>query len=307
MTRATGGGASRVDHALAAGLRRLPDWRGKASLALGWKRVRERRGPLGGAWRLRLWDGSVVRLPRGSLMTWAVAATGHWDRHVIELLAPYVEPGTVALDVGASLGLWSLPLARAARRCDARLWCFEPNPENLRWLEANLAGNGLAGVAEVHAVALGSRDGTARLGYREHGGGNGALLDPGGIEMVEVAVRRLDDVKLPRRVSFIKMDIEGFELEVLRGGRALIARDRPAVFGEFSPAWMALRGEDIDAELPWLADLGYDVFGIEERRSAVWRPKDVARLRPWGAPFAAGAGLLFLPRGIAGQGGADWA
>jgi FkbM family methyltransferase len=285
---------STVDRALTAGLRRLPDWRGKASVALAWKRTRERRGPLDGDWRLRLWDGSVVRLPRGSLMTWAVATTGHWDRHVIELLAPYVEPGTLALDVGASLGLWSLPLARAARAGGARLWCFEPNPENLPWLEANLAANGLAGVTEVHAVALGSRPGTARLGYREHGGGNGALLDLAGVATVEVAVRRLDDVELPGRVSFVKMDVEGFELEVLRGARALIARDRPAIFGEFSPDWLAMRGEDPAAELDWIAGLGYDVLEVEERRSAAWRPKDVARLRERERP---GAGnLLLVPR-----------
>lgn len=308
MTRAASGsgrGASRVDRALAAGLRRMPDCRGKVSVALGWKRVRERRGPLDGEWRIHLSDGSVVCLPRGSQMTWAVAATGHWDRHVLDFVTPYIDEGTVVLDVGASLGLWSLPLARAARSREARVWCFEPNPENLPWLEKNIEANDLTGVTEVHAVALGSRAGTAQLGYREHGGGNGALLATEGAETVLVAVRRLDDIGFPRRVSFVKMDVEGFELEVLRGAHTLIARDRPSIFGEFSPAWLAVRGGDLAAELAWITGLGYRVFEIKELRSAAWKPKDVVRLQHLEAPFATRAGnILLLPCGTGGRGGA---
>jgi FkbM family methyltransferase len=289
--------ADALEDAAAAGLRALPDWRGKANVALSWKRLRERRGPLDGGWGLRLSDGSAVRLPRGSQMTWSVAATGYWDRHVVELLARYIEPATVVLDIGASLGLWTLPLARVARANGARLWCFEPNPENLPWLEANIDRNGLGSVVELRTVALGSGRGTARLGYRERGGGNGALLDADAGDAVEVPVVRIDDLDLPQRVSFVKMDVEGFELEVLRGGRALIARDRPVIFGEFNAAWLRMRGEDLAAELASIAALGYDVFEVEERRSASWRPKDVALLRPIGRPFAPGCeNLLLLPR-----------
>src|SRR5206468_9521060 len=93
----------RVEGAVAAVLRALPDVRGKATVALGWKRLRERRGPLDGGWRLPLADGSRAVLPRGSAMTWAVAATGGWDRHVIDRLPGYIAPATVALDIGASI------------------------------------------------------------------------------------------------------------------------------------------------------------------------------------------------------------
>jgi FkbM family methyltransferase len=289
--------ADALEDAAGAALRALPDWRGKANVALSWKRLRERRGPLDGGWHLRLSDGSAVCLPRGSRMTWTVAATGHWDRHIIEFLARYIEPGTVALDIGASLGLWTLPLARVARSNGGRLWCFEPNPENVALLEANIDRNDLGCVTAVHAVALGSRRGSARLGHRERGGGNAALLDVDARDTVEVPVVRIDDIDFPERVSFMKMDVEGFELEVLRGARALVARDRPAIFGEFSATWLRMRGEDLAAELASIAALGYDIFEVEERRSASWRPRDVALLRPIEPPFAPGCqNLLLLPQ-----------
>ena len=289
-----------LENVVAAGLRALPDWRGKASVALRWKRWRERREPLDGRWRVRLSDGSTVCLPRGSEMAWSVAATGYWDRHVIDLLAKCIAPRTIALDIGASLGLWSLPLAATARVVDAQLWCFEPNPDNAAWLQANIAANDLSSVAEVHQSALGAHSGIARLGCREHGGGNAALIeaDDTDTDAVEVPVARLDDIEFPRRVSFMKMDVEGFELDVLRGARGLVERDRPAIFGEFNAGWLRIRREDLGTELLVLAGLGYDVFAVEERRSEWWRPRDVVRLRRIAPPQVSGCeNLLLLPPG----------
>lgn len=285
-----------LDYTVTVGLRLLPAWRGKTNVALGLKRARERQGSLEGTWCLRLSTGFTACLPRGSQMTWAVAATGSWDRHVIELLSRYIEPGTVALDIGASLGLWSLPLGRVVRSNSGRLWCFEPNPANIPLLHANLERNGLASVAEVKPVALGSRRGTVRLGHRESGGGNAAVLALDAGDFVEVPVVPLDDFDFPHRVSFIKMDVEGFELEVLRGGRQLIARDQPMVYGEFNATWLRRREADLAAALSSFAALGYHVFAVREWRSAVWRSKDEATLRQIESPFTrAGENLLLVP------------
>lgn len=275
-----------LEDAVLAGLRTLPDWRGKVGVALAFKRLRERHGTLGGAWDLRLSDGSVVRLPRGSQMTWSVAATGHWDRPVVDFVARHIARDTIALDIGASLGLWSLPLARVARANGGRLWCFEPNPDNLPWLAANIERNGLNAVVDLHPTALGSRRGTARLGLREHGGGNGALLAGQRTDAVEVPVAAIDDFAFPMRVGFIKMDVEGFELEVLRGAGGLLERDRPVIFGEFNATWLRERGEDLPRELARLHALGYDVFTLGQSRSRWWRPRDVVTARRLSSPFA---------------------
>jgi FkbM family methyltransferase len=288
--------AATLENAALAGLRALPDWRGKAGIALKLKRLRERRGALNGGWDLRLSDGSLVRLPRGSQMTWSVAATGYWDRHVVEFVARHIDSETIAVDIGASLGLWTLPLARAARAIGGRLWCFEPNPENMRWLAANIDRNGLSGVVDLHPIALGSRPGTARLGFREHGGGNGALVDGNHGDAIEVPVERLDGLDFPRRVSFIKMDVEGFELEVIRGASGLVERDRPVIFGEFNPNWLRERGEDLAGELLHLRALGYDVFTLGHSRSRQWRPNDIVTPRRLYPPFAVtGEDLLLIP------------
>jgi len=288
-----------VDHGLAAILRGLPPLRGKAKLGLAWKDLRERRRPLDGAWDLRLADGSRLSLPRASIMTWTVASTGAWDRYAIDFVQRYVVPDTLVLDVGASLGLWSLPLGRIARARSSLLWAFEPDPRNVVWLTGNVRRNALTDVITVHPCALGSQAGTALLGYREHGGGNAALRREAGPGTVAVAVARLDDLDLPRRVSFMKLDVEGFELEVLRGARSMIERDRPVIFGEFSSGWLLERGEDLAAHLQSFTSLGYEVFAIEDRRSAPWRVRTVTSLRQLEPRASAGTeNLLLVPRSV---------
>lgn len=270
--------------------------RGKATVGLAWKSLRERHRPLEGAWDLRLADGSLVSLPRGSRMSWTVASTGCWDRPIIELMKRYVVPHTLVLDIGASLGLWSLPLGKAARSRMSSLWAFEPDPENVSWLTANIARNGLTDVIEVRQCALGSQPGTARLGHREHGGGNAALQQDNIPGSVAVTVVRLDDLDVSQRVSFMKLDVEGFELEVLRGAQDTIDRDRPVIFGEFSSIWLHERGEDLPSYLRSLTTLGYELFAIHDSRSAAWRPRDVVCLRRLDPSSAAGEeNLLLVP------------
>lgn len=293
----TGDRLTALEDAIAAGLRALPDWRGKALLALGYMKARERRGPLDGTWHVHLTDGSALSLPRGSSMSWSVAATGQWDRHIVELVRRFVAPRTVVLDVGASLGLWAIPLGRIALEQGGRLECFEPNPENLSWLQSNIVANGLDDLTKVHPVAVGAAPGTAQLGFRECGGGNGAItLD--GDRGVPVTVVRLDDYAFAHPVSFVKMDVEGFELEVLRGMRAVLKRDRPVILGEFNATWLRERREDLSAHLQEVAALGYEVFALEQRRSSRWRANDIAALRRLAPPFAGvPEDLLLIPSG----------
>ena len=288
-----------LDHTIAATLRSLPAVRGKAQLGLAWKALRERRRPLDGAWDLRLADGSLVSLPRGSRMTWTVASTGDWDLPVIEFVERYIAPQTLVLDVGASLGLWSLPLGRIARDRSSLLWAFEPDPRNIAWLKDNVQRNGLTDVIEVHPCALGSQPAIGRLGHREPGGGNAALRGEAAPESVDVKVARLDDLDIPRRISFMKLDVEGFELEVLRGAQNMIERDRPVIFGEFSAGWLRTRGEDLATHLASLSSRGYDVFAIEARRTAPWRARDVTSLRRLDPQATAGTeNLLLVPRAV---------
>jgi FkbM family methyltransferase len=260
--------------------RRMPDIRGKSQL--GWRLMRalQRRDRLRGEWLIALRDGTRYLLPRDTPMAWTLAFRGSYDDAIRDLLAQHIKPGTLVLDVGASLGLWTVDLGRRAQAQGARVWAFEPHPVNQRWLRRNIAMNGLGAAVEVHGVALGDRPGTAsmKLGPGQVSGGNAAITGDGAGDGVAVPVVTLDSFAWPARVSAIKLDVEGYEVRVLRGAVDLIARDRPVILGEFNAIWLKLRGEDLSEFLCGLPD--YRVFAVEQVRSRPWRSCDRTRVRP---------------------------
>jgi FkbM family methyltransferase len=128
----------------------------------------------------------------------------------------------VAVDGGAHVGLWTLPLARIFKRVLA----FEPQCDNAECLELNCAGHENIGISRN---ALSDREGTGNLegnpgktvgwslaGFR---GGEASHLVP----MV-----RLDTLALGK-VDLIKLDVEGYEFETLMGGERTIKEHRPVV------------------------------------------------------------------------------
>lgn len=143
-------------------------------------------------------------------------------------LQSLVKPGDLALDVGSNLGAYTYELSRLTGRVIA----FEPNA----MLARLVASLNLPGV-EVKQVALSTDDGDADLLVPMTNGGHGlASLKQeavNGLETraVRVATRRLDGLGLDT-VAFVKIDVEGFEEDVLDGAEGILLRDRPTLLIE---------------------------------------------------------------------------
>jgi FkbM family methyltransferase len=125
-----------------------------------------------------------------------------------------------ALDVGGHVGFWSYYLALAFQRVHA----FEPNELFAQCFERNVRAKGVS----LHRVALGEAE--RRVGLvvdPENTGATHVQLEGAGT----IPMRRLDDFALDD-VDFIKIDVEGFERQVLEGARDTLARCRPVVIIE---------------------------------------------------------------------------
>lgn len=273
----------RTSDALAAVMRAAPPVRGKQALGRRLMGRAERRGALGDdPWAVRLKDGTQLELPRKSRMSWSVAFAGDYDRALVTHTSRFIEPGTIVLDVGASLGLWTVQLANIAATQNASVWAFEPNPANIPWIRRNLTLNKLTDTVTVCEMGLGDSPGTATLVGAEYGVGNGliAIKERDSTEKnprVPVALKCLDEIDLPARISFIKIDVEGFEVAFLRGAAEVIRRDRPVIFGEFSAAWIERRGEDLRSAL---VGLDYDVAALRLVSSHRWSASHVVESQP---------------------------
>jgi len=159
---------------------------------------------------------------------------GSYEPATANLLTQHLGPGDTFVDVGAHVGYFSL-LAAALVGPRGRVIAFEPDAENHRSLLHNVSLNGCANVACVN-TAVGERDGEAEFFENLDNDGGHALWNPGLHPFNARSKARQQSRRLPiqtldgaldglgvRSVRAVKIDTEGAELQVLRGGARCLA------------------------------------------------------------------------------------
>jgi FkbM family methyltransferase len=177
--------------------------------------------------------GEVVRaLPKHRHLSWNPAE--------YEAFRAAVKPGATALDVGANVGAYSLLLGQWVGD-GGHVFAFEPAPEIFAGLSQHVALNGLGRVVAPVQLAVGEDVRTASLLVAgTHGESRlAAGADEGG-SAIDVSMTTIDRFCEERRLApdFMKVDVEGFELSVLRGARETIRRAGRglALFVEMHPS-----------------------------------------------------------------------
>jgi FkbM family methyltransferase len=166
-----------------------------------------------------------------------------WNPDEYRAFHEAAHPGMVALDVGANVGAYSMLLGQWTGSTGT-VFAFEPAPQSFQGLLGHVRLNGLADVVKPIAQAVGDSVTTARFLVADSAG-EGRLASEGDAGGIVVPITTIDEFCARERIapSFIKIDVEGGELAVLRGARETIraGRGRMAVFVEMHPStWPAL-------------------------------------------------------------------
>jgi FkbM family methyltransferase len=132
-----------------------------------------------------------------------------------------IHPGDIVIDCGANHGFSSVLFSRWAGPTGI-VYAIEPLAHNVDILRENLRLNNVANVI-VHQVAAGQLNGPAMLTNHP----NAAVTQDRSANTISVEMRRLDDVIDDRPVDFIKIDVEGYEIEVLKGAATRLLASRP--------------------------------------------------------------------------------
>lgn len=189
----------------------------------------------------------------------------YYDTEGLQLFEALVKKGDSFVDVGANVGFVSLAASRLVGSGGTVHAC-EPNPKlqvRLRHaFEANRALN-----VTLLPIALGQETGHATLDADGHEG-TGTLRTTEGSSSVSVEVRRGDDV-LPASGAprMIKVDVEGFEYDVLLGMRESLAAPNVAAYVEVTPDWLAQRGTTADALFALFEERGFRAAFPRRRKS----------------------------------------
>lgn len=234
-------------------------------------------------WRRREFDcGAIAEYQVRELLDQSRYLYGMHEFVASSVFVANIPVGSVVLDIGANLGEYTVLAARATG-IHGRVIAYEPNPTVRKRLVRNINANGFGNV-EVCPNALGSEDGIAVLRVPHDESGLGTLLPEAVGTEFPVEVRRLDGVLVKQnrtRLSMIKLDVEGFELEVLRGAQETIAEMRPVILYECAEeAFETRHGRILTPAMALLEDAGYDNFVITMFRKGRWTLKPASHVDP---------------------------
>ncbi|WP_165937811.1 FkbM family methyltransferase [Methylobacterium segetis] len=205
-----------------------------------------RRVPLAGRMRL-------IHAPAGDPAFARYTAGRFW--HYRQFCEGVLEADSVALDVGANIGLTALVAAETARR--GRIYAIEAAPRNFAALSRNVYEHGASVIRPIHC-AVGSETGTVPFFDHSAFGFVVAEATMASVPSTPVPMRRLDDIAAEAgitRLDAIKIDIEGLEHEALLGASEILARFEPVVMLEFN-SWCQIASYDKSPRrfLEWLLD-----------------------------------------------------
>ena len=209
-----------------------------------------------------------------SLSEYHYLRDGNPENYESALIEQVLKVGMTVVDVGANHGMFSLEAAYLIG-CEGVVHAFEPTPRTRELLRSNLAANDLNTV-EVFSSALGETPGTASLRVHNELSGLNTLaaIDVTwnreklrADEIIEVPVTTLSAHAEAQRlghIDFLKIDVEGFELSVIRGARELLRAKRiDLILLEIGDGTCATAGvEPIDL-LHELESLGYGLHSID--------------------------------------------
>jgi FkbM family methyltransferase len=201
-----------------------------------------------------------------------------------EFIRPYINAGASVIDVGAHIGSFTIPMCEWVGSL-GHVFAFEPLPELFECLRCNVIKSGYKN-AWLYEKALGDQNGKVPfLRNRENYGacsmvGNVIGHSEPKFETIEVQCERLDQIQYLPRVHFIKIDVEGAELDVLRGAQELITTDRPVLFIETNQYAFQNRRIALADLLAQLSELGYSriEFFPESWVKAGYQPHDLLAL-----------------------------
>jgi FkbM family methyltransferase len=186
-------------------------------------------------------DGHRILLdPSEPYIMFHVLEHGEWERHVRQLMRCLLSEGDIYWDIGANIGLHAL-LAAALVGKDGQVLSIEPHPNTFALLRENIEINGLNNRVELIQAAAADNHGSTRMFeyYEQHSAMSGFQVSDKSVRengaqvtQIEVPIVALDVLIHEKgvRPDVVKIDVEGFEMDVLQGTKGLLESDHDVAF-----------------------------------------------------------------------------
>ena len=180
---------------------------------------------------------------------------GEYQKIQRDAILEFVNKDGNAIDIGAHVGFWLRDMCKQFKH----VYAFEPIEEVRQCLAKNVSAENYS----TYSVGLGAKNENLKVNYNPAETGNTHASKDGN---QTITIRKLDDMNLPK-IDYIKVDTEGFEIEVLKGGEKLIKEYKPFVHVEVKGKVLVKQGLSSDDVDEYLKSINYkEVFRISSER-----------------------------------------
>lgn len=209
----------------------------------------------------------------------ALYSYGTYEKGTLDIIGKILKKGDVFVDVGANIGLMSIYASFKVGE-EGRVIAFEPNPNTNDLLIENIHLNNIQNI-KVEDLALSSETKNSKIYDRwDVNRGGASLIEPSNpTQSYDIQETTFSEYFNPDlEINLIKIDVEGFELEVLKGSKAFILNTKtpPILIIEFSSMRVNTFGENTEPLYDYLIDLGkYRLFKSSRGKERVSRLMEI--------------------------------
>jgi FkbM family methyltransferase len=235
-------------------------------------------------------SGGRIVVDRNDKVARRLFYVGNFDSEVGTVLSTFLRPAMTFFDVGANVGFFSILASRLVGP-KGHVFSFEPDSRNFDRLARNISVSRISNVV-LNRMALMDKDGSIKLKvlaedgwgmYSSVGEPLTGVKEPRGLsgETVTQHVKcsTMDSYVMENKIGeidLVKIDVEGAELSVLRGGKKLLGRKRgPALVIEFNRITAGILGYDLFQLRQYVESLGYTLYRVTKEGRILTKLGDV--------------------------------
>ncbi len=201
-----------------------------------------------------------------SFIEWAILSTGTYEEEVSKMIKLSLTDGSVAIDIGANIGLQSIRMAQRVGTSGSVL-AFEPLNYLQEKFKRNMSLNRVENV-KLFPYALSNEELNTEFKINRNNWNQGTFNISGqgtGTELQNVTIKigdEMPEINGLTRLDLIKIDVEGFEFQVLNGLKKTIEKHTPRIIFEYDVNYWRLNAQNIDDCFNFLRSLNYVVYQI---------------------------------------------
>jgi len=191
-----------------------------------------------------------------------------YEEYETEVVKKIIKKGDIVLDLGANIGYYTLIFAKLVGD-KGKVFAFEPEPNNFNLLKKNVEVNGYQNIVLIPKAVSSKTEKHKLYIFDEDTGSHTIIETEKNQKYIEIDSVCLDDyfVKFDGKINFIKMDIEGYEGEAIKGMTSLLQKsDRIGILMEFAPYLIEKSGMKPDEYISLFNDPNWKIYVLNRRK-----------------------------------------